>query len=325
MKSVIHEEFGDPAKVLRCVEADKPALGASEARVEVLRTPINPSDLIQIAGQYGVRPDLPAIPGNEGIGRVTDANGTGLEEGQVVLLPAGSGTWVTEMVADAGTFVPLPEADLDQLAMLAINPATAYLLLDDFTDLAEGDWIIQSAANSAVGAYVIQLAHARGVKVACVVRRESAVAGLKEMGADAVLVDSDTLPRDVAQATDDAPIRLALDAVAGDTMARLADTLAPGGTLVSYGAMSMAPAPLDAKTLIFSGITLRGFWLAQWFRDAPEERRKQVYGELTALVASGKLSAPVDRHFALEDIAEAAAYTAAGERDGKVLLAPNGV
>lgn len=325
MKQVIHEEFGDPAKVLRCVEADKPALGASEARVKVLRAPINPSDLIQIAGQYGVRPDLPAIPGNEGIGRVTDANGTGLEEGQLVLLPAGGGTWVTEMVANAGTFVPLPEGDLDQLAMLAINPATAYLLLDDFAELATGDWIIQSAANSAVGAYVIQLAHARGVKVACVVRRESAVAGLREMGADAVLVDSDTLPRDVAQATDDAPIRLALDAVAGDTMARLADTLAPGGTLVSYGAMSMAPAPLDARTLIFSSVTLRGFWLAQWFEQAPAERRNKVYGELTALVASGKLSAPVDRHFALEDIAEAAAYTAAGERPGKVLLAPNGV
>ena len=86
----------------------------------------------------------------------------------------------------------------------------------------------------------------------------------------------------------------------------------------------MAPAPLDAKVLIFSGITLRGFWLAQWFEDSTPERRSKVYGDLTALVASGKLSAPVDRHFALEDIAEAAAYTAAGERSGKVLLAPNG-
>ena len=324
MKQVIHEEFGDPAQVLRCVETEDPVLGASDVRVEVLRAPINPSDLIQIAGQYGVRPDLPAVPGNEGLGRVIDANGTELKEGQLVLLPAGSGTWATEIVAGAGNFVPLPDGDLDQLAMLAINPATAYLLLDDFADLATGDWIIQSAANSAVGAYVIQLAHARGLKVACVVRRQSAVAGLKEMGADAVLVDGDTLPRDVAQATDGAPISLALDAVAGETMARLAATLAPGGTLVSYGAMSMAPAPLDAKVLIFSGITLRGFWLAQWFEDSTPERRSKVYGDLTALVASGKLSAPVDRHFALEDIAEAAAYTAAGERSGKVLLAPNG-
>ena len=52
---------------------------------------------------------------------------------------------------------------------------------------------------------------------------------------------------------------------------------------------------------------------------------RTLSGELTALVASGKLNAPVDRHFALDDIAEAAAYTAAGERNGKVLLAPNGV
>ena len=66
--------------------------------------------------------------------------------------------------------------------MLMVNPATAHLLLTEFVDLKEGDWIVQSAANSAVGTYVVQLAKAKGINVACVVRRESAVAGMEEAG-----------------------------------------------------------------------------------------------------------------------------------------------
>ncbi|MEQ9259118.1 MAG: zinc-dependent alcohol dehydrogenase family protein [Roseovarius sp.] len=325
MQTITHDRFGDPSEVLRLTETPSADLKEGEARVSVLRSPINPSDLIQIAGNYGVKPKLPAIPGNEGIGRIVEMRGEGLETGQLVLLPTGGGTWRSEMVARAADLVPLPEADLDQLAMLAINPATAMLLLEEFVDLAEGDWVVQSAANSAVGAYVIQLAKARGVKVACVVRRESAVAGLKATGADAVLVDGPDLPERLAAATDGTPIRLALDAVAGETLGRLCDALAPGGVSVSYGAMSLKPAPLDASTLIFSEITLKGFWLAKWFETATPERRREVYGRLTRMIAEGDLKAPVDTVYPLESFAKAVAHAGAGERSGKVLLAPSGL
>ena len=48
--------------------------------------------------------------------------------------------------------------------MLTVNPPTAHLLLTSIVDLAPGEWIIQNAANSAVGRYVIQLAKARGIR-----------------------------------------------------------------------------------------------------------------------------------------------------------------
>ena len=174
MKRAIYREFGNPVKVLEVVEEDSPALSEGQARIAVLRSPINPSDYIQIAGEYGVRPPLPATAGNEGLGRVTEVNGQGIAVGQLVLLPPGAGCWVSEMTADIRQLVPLPEGDLDQLSMLMVNPATAHLLLTEYVDLKEGDWIIQSAANSGVGHYVVQLAKARGINVACVVRRDSA-------------------------------------------------------------------------------------------------------------------------------------------------------
>lgn len=324
MKKVIYEQFGNPVEVLKVVEEDSAPLAAGQARIEILRSPINPSDLIQIAGDYGVKPPLPATAGNEGIGRVTEVNGAGIAVGQLVLAPAGAGVWVTEITAPVAHLIPLPDGDLDQLSMLLVNPATAQLLLTEYVDLKPGDWVIQSAANSGVGGYVVQLCKAMGVNLINVVRRESAVAGLKERGAEHVLVDSPTLAKDV-KALAGTRMALALDAVAGDTFGRLGETLAKRGTLVNYGAMSMKPAAIAALPLIFNDITVRGFWLVHWFEKASKEDRMALYGALTQKVLTGQLFAPIDRHFTLDEVQDAAAYTWAGERNGKVLLAPNGV
>ena len=77
--------------------------------------------------------------------------------------------------------------------MAVINPLTAHLLLKSVQALKEGDWIIQSAANSAVGEYLIQLAAQRGINTINVVRRESLVPQLKSLGATVVLVDGPDL------------------------------------------------------------------------------------------------------------------------------------
>ena len=324
MKRAIYREFGHPAKVLELVKEDSPALEPGQARIDVLRSPINPSDYIQVMGEYGVRPPLPATAGNEGIGRVTEVNGDGIAVGQLVLLPIGDGAWRSEIVGQISHLVPMPEGDIDQLCMLMVNPATAHLLLTEFVDLKEGDWIIQSAANSAVGTYVVQLAKAKGINVCCVVRRQSAAPALEEAGVAAVIVDSPNLAKDVRQATG-AKMKLALDAVAGETFGRMAETLEEGGVLVNYGAMSMQNAQIPAGAMIFRDITIKGFWLVHWFSKASKEERMKTYAALTQAVAMGTLHAPIDKVFTLDEITEAVSYTMAGERTGKVLLAPNGI
>jgi NADPH:quinone reductase-like Zn-dependent oxidoreductase len=320
MKKVVYEAFGNPTEVLHVVEQPSEPLTSGQVRVEVLRAPINPSDLIQVSGNYGVKPPLPAVPGNEGLGRIIEGEG----KGQLVLLPAGQGTWVSEITCDPKHLIPLPEGDLDQLSMLMINPATAHLLLSDFVELNAGDWVIQSAANSAVGGYLVQLAKESGISVVSVVRRESAIQGLKDLGADIVLVDSPDLAKDVEKATG-AKMKLAVDAVAGDTFGRLAACLETGGTIVNYGGMSNQPCTIDASAMIFRDIHIHGFWLVNWFERSDAATRMAVYGALTKAVASGALFAPIDRHFTLDEIADAAKYSWAGERSGKVMLAPNGI
>lgn len=324
MKQAIYRQHGNAAEVIEIVDAEPQALEPGQTRVKILRSPINPSDIVQIAGQYGIQPDMPAAAGMEGIGEVIEVSGDGHEIGTLVLLADPPGAWASERVFPTEVLVPVPRANIDQLAMLTVNPATAYLLLSEYVDLKEGDWIIQSAANSAVGRYVTQLAKSRGIKVASVVRRESAIPDVKNAGCDAAFVDGPDLAERVEAELDKAPV-LAIDAVAGDAFGRLISTLAHGGTAVSYGGMSGEPLIIPDGSIIFNNVSVRGFWLVNWFTNAGPEEIKRVYGELTELVLSGQLNAPIEKVFTLDQITEALAHTVAGKRSGKVLLAPNGI
>ncbi len=315
-----------PQDVVELIEFSPPELQADEVLVDVLAAPINPSDLLTLTGDYGVLPKLPARGGNEGVGRVRDLGpeASGLEPGQTVLLPVGIGTWASHVVAKASRLIPLPEqADPQQLSMMTINPPTASLLLSEFMPLEPGDWVIQNAANSGVGGYLIQLAKMRGIRTVNVVRRESVATELKAMGADVVVVDGDDLAERVNQATGGAEIRLAIDAVGGPATDHLASCLARNGMLVNYGLMSGEPCHVSPKALVFRDITVKGFWLANWFQQASREQQQALYGELTGLIAGGKLKARVGSTFDVKDIRAAIAEAASGGRDGKVLIVPD--
>jgi len=314
-----------PQDVIHAVEFEAPKLEKGQVLLEVIAAPINPSDVLTLTGMYGQLPPLPAIGGGEGVGRVAelgpDTKGPAL--GQVVLLPVGCGSWSTHVVADAARLAPLPaEADPQQLAMMTINPPTASLLLSDFVKLGAEEWVIQNAANSAVGLYLVQLAKQRGHRTVNVVRREEAAAVVREAGGDVVLVDGDDLPKRVAQATGKAKIRLGIDAVGGAATGRLADCLAQGATLVNYGRMSGEPCVIEAAALIFRDLTVRGFWLARWFKEASQQARGTLFGEIARLIAEGKLHAPVAATYDVREIKEAVAAAAQGERAGKILIVP---
>lgn len=323
LKAEYTERGPVPQDVIEAVEFEAPALQEDEVLLELQASPINPSDVLTLTGLYGILPPLPAIGGNEGVGKIVETGSAvkGFEPGQSVLLPIGIGTWCTHIVAPAKKLIPLPPgADPQQLAMLSINPPTASLMLSEFVDLQPGDWVIQNAANSAVGNYLIQLAKIKGLKTINVVRRESLIEPLMAKGADLVLVDGDDLVKRVRKATDKAEVKLAIDAVGGTASNRLADCLAKEGTLVNYGMMSGENAQVSSANLIFKDVRVKGFWLALWFQSASKEAQQTLYGELAGLIATGKLSAPIDKTFKVEDIKDAVAYAAQGERNGKVIV-----
>lgn len=325
MKIIEVSELGVPADVLSLKDVPSQKPGAGEVKVRVLATPIHPANLLQIAGQYGAAPQLPFIPGGEGIGEVVET-GEGvsqLQRGQNVLLAGVGGTWRTEIVAPAAAFIPAPAGDVEQLSMLAVNPLTAHLLLSLFDELREGDWIIQSAANSAVGEMVIQLAALRGIKTVNVVRRESVLQNLTSLGGAVVIMDGPDLAARVAEATGGGTIKLAFDCVGGDTFERLVETLGYGGSIISYGNLSGQQPRLNLGGVVANDVRVRGFWLAKWYETASPDDKQTALGALIPLIASGQIKTKVDSRFPLEEIADAVTRAAESGRDGKVLLTPH--
>lgn len=329
-KYVELNKIGDPAKVLVVKEAKVEPLAKGEVRIAILAAPIHPSNLLQIAGNYGIDAVLPSTPGSEGVGRVMELSKQvkHLKVGQLVLL-TGVGTWRQQIVMPAAKVIPVPDMGklsdeiIEQLGMPAVNPMSALLMLEQFVDLKEGDWIVQSAANSAVGGYLIQLAKLRGIKTVNVVRREGLAEDLMAKGGDVVLINSPTLAADIAKATNGAPVVLAIDAVGGETFSRMAAGLTNGGTIVSYGAMSGEFPALNPATIIFNDIRIRGFWLSKWFQTAAPKDIQAAFGKIIPAIAMGKLKADIDSRYSVEEITAAVTRAAERGRNGKVLITPN--
>ncbi len=329
MKAIEFAAFGRPAEMARLVERpDPPPPGPGEVLVETLLATINPADLLTIEGRYGVRPRLPAIPGAEAVGRIgaLGEGVAGLAVGDAVLILSGA-TWRDRTVLKAGAVVRLPPGiDLEQAAMIKANPATAAAMITGILPLAAGDWLIQNAANSAAGRFVVQLARRRGIRTVNVVRRQDAVADLQRLGADVILVDDGRdaarLARDVAAATGGEPIRLALDAVGGGATDGLAASLAEGGVIANYGLLSGVPCQVDPFHLVFRGIRLQGFWLAQYAKAQGAAAMQALFAELIELVARGEIRAEVEARYPFARIAEALDHAARPGRSGKILLTP---
>jgi NADPH:quinone reductase-like Zn-dependent oxidoreductase len=318
MRAVQLTTYGNPLEGLKYVDLPETAApGPNEVLIGIEFAPLNPSDLLLAQGIYGVRPALPSVIGNEGVGRVI-AVGAGVQNvkvGDRVLAPLSSFTWRERMVLPAdGLFALPPGADPQQLSMLAINPPTASLLLSEYVDLKPGEWVVQNAANSAVGRWVIAFAKARGLKTVNIVRRAELVPELKAIGGDVVVVDSPDVSKEIKAAVGKAELRLALDGVSGPATGVLASTLSLHGTLVIYAAMSEAPMSISPLDAIFKDLTMRGFWLGH---DESLAKSAPAMVQAAEMIASGRVQIPVAATYPLSSIKEAVAHALRG---GKIIL-----
>jgi trans-2-enoyl-CoA reductase len=323
INAAVYETHGNPADVLQVETRPWPMPAADEAVVKMSAAPINPADLNQIEGKYPVRWELPATPGFEGAGIVVEsgADVKGLTSGALVILPHNIGTWRDAVTVKAQELVVVPDGiEPVQAAMLKINPLTAWRLLHDYVDLQEGDWLIQNAANSAAGRDVIHIAHELGYKTVNVVRRAELIDELRAEGGDVALVDGDNLRDQVKNATGGASIRLGLNSVGGDSALRLANCLAPGGTLVSFGAMSLQPLKIPTGLLIFKDLRFRGIWINKWYDTATPSERMKTFRPLFDMAKRGLLKTKVEKAYPLSEVKAAVAHAAQGKRNGKIVF-----
>ena len=323
INAAVYVTHGNPPDVLQLESRPWPTPTSDEVVVEMRAAPINPADLNAIEGKYPARREVPAVPGFEGAGVVVElgAEVKGLTKDALVILPHNVGTWRDALAVPASELVVVPDGiEPVHAAMLKINPMTAWRLLHDYVDLQKGDWLIQNAANSALGVAVIQIARDLGFKTVNVVRRTEVIDELRAEGGDVVLPDSEKLRDEVKAATGGAPIRLGLNAVGGDSALRLANCLAFGGTLVSFGAMSLQPLKIPTGLLIFKDLRFRGIWINKWYDNATPAQRMEAFQHLFGLAKRGLLKTKVEKAYPLIEAKAAVAHAAQGKRTGKIVF-----
>jgi len=285
--------------------------------------PINPADLNFIEGTYGRAAHPPAIPGHEGCGEVVDIGPlvTSLEKGDVVIPLLGAGCWSQHITAAELHFAKLPPGiDRVQASMLRINPVTAWHLLKEYIELDEGAWVVQNAGNSGVGRALIQIAKHLGLKTASFVRRAELIPELTALGADAVFTDDETGLTAAKEHLHGKELKLAANAVGGDSAIRLMDLLSPEGILVTYGAMSRRSLKIPNKFLIFKNLHLQGLWITRWFEKSGTAELAAVLEPLTRMIAHGELVTAVDEVIPLAEYRRAILRAQEGGRAGKVIL-----
>lgn len=324
MQSIRFNEFGDPLSVLRLEEIPAPRPAPDEVIIRLRARSINPSDLLAVRGIYGILPSLPATPGLEGMGVVTavGAEVHDLKPGQRVVPLGVRGTWQESVVAAADRVLAVPDSVSDKsAAQLMINPLSAWIMVVDELGLEPGEWLVQTAASSTLGRIVIQIARLRGFRTINVVRRREQIDDIRSIGGDEVIAseDEDVSAR-ILGITGGAGAGKAIDAVGGETGSAVLRALAPDGTMLVYGALSMKPIPVEGSRMIFSTTSVRGFWLSKWKRVVPGDAVRATIARVLGAMESGDIVPPVEAEYPLADFAGALAHARTSGRRGKVLL-----
>jgi NADPH:quinone reductase-like Zn-dependent oxidoreductase len=331
IRALVAQREGEPSSVLRLESRPSPEPGEGQVLVRVRVAPIHATDLHIMRGRYGYRPEFPIVLGSECVG-VVEAVGPGVDTvgvGQRVVTVLVTGTWQELIVVAASQVLPVPDDVSDSTAsQIVTNPLTAVLLVND-SGVGLGEWLLQTAAGSTVGKLVAQLARHRGIQTINVVRRRAVVDQIRELGGTEVICTEDEdLAARVGKITGREGVRKALDCVAGQLAADVFRSLAPGGELIVYGALSTHretdPAalaiPLFARSVIYEAKTVRGFWLFRWVITTPPEQTTAALTEAVELVTQGVLTIPEGQAIDVEHFAEGVALAEAPAHGTKPLL-----
>jgi NADPH2:quinone reductase len=327
MKIVQFGRFGGP-EVLELVDAAVPVLERGQVLVRVRASGVNLADSLMRENRYAVTPALPAIPGFEIAGtieRVAD-DVLGIVIGTRVAVPlfaAGSisGGYREYVAVDASLVVPLPEdLPFEHATALMMQGLTAHYLVRQVSP--RGKSVLINAAAGGVGTLLVQLAKRAGAKrIIAGASSPQKLTLAKSLGAyagvDYTASDwADTLRRE----TDGAGPDLVYESVGGSVIGVALEALAPGGTLVVYGALNIQSFELgvpELTRLIFKNQSLTGFALPTLLTL---DGMRNALRELFSLAQSGELAVTIGGRYPLEGASEAHRVLSRRETVGKLVL-----
>ena len=307
-------------------EVAKPVPAPNEVLVRVRASSINRADLAIAAGpQHGRIGGPGARLGLECAGEV-EAVGSEVEAfrpGDRVMGSAAGG-YAEYAVTDWGRLHRIPGNNMTyaQAACLPVALQTMHNAVVTAGRLKRGEALLITGASAGVGLMGMQIGKAMG---GAVVMGTSGDAGrrarLEEFGCDLALDARDPgWPARVKEATGGKGVDLIVDLVSGSSANQNLEAAALCGRIVNVGRLGGMSGEFNfdlhaLKRIEYIGVTFRTRTLAE-----VREIVRALRADLWDLVEAGRLMLPIDRTFALGDIAEALALMRANKHFGKIVV-----
>lgn len=325
MRAAVFENSGPAREVLRIRDLPEQKPGAGEVRVRLSRSGVNPTDVKVRGGAPGRKAAFPLIvPHHDGAG-VVEETGPGASR-----LRAGDRVWVfgaqngrpfgtaaEHVVLPERNVVPLPDAlSFDDGACLGVPPMTAHAAVFGETS-PSGMRVLVTGGAGNVGRYAIQMARHAGARVIATASSPAKAEIARAAGAETTVdYRAPDAGSRILAATQGRGVDLAIDVDTTANIRMIADVLADGGRVVSYGSAGLA-ADVPVRDLRQKNATVRFLNILR----LPSERLTAIATDVSRLCAAGALTHPVAATFPLSEIAAAHELVESGKAVGRVLVA----
>jgi len=312
-----------PQSSLVVREIPEPPLSAGEVLIRVVAAGINRADLLQRAGKYPPPPGASEVLGLEVSGFIERIapEVTSLRVGdEVCALLSGGG--YAEMVAVPAVQVFRRPRSVSLRDAAAIPEAfiTAYANLVGEGRLTAGELVLIHGGASGVGTAAIQIARARGARVACTVGDDTKIDRCRSLGAEVVInYKRQDFAAEIGKWSPTG-VSVVLDIVGRDYLERNIGVLAPRGRLVCIATMSGAKAEIDISTLMRKRLSVIGSVLRSRSVAEKGELVRDFSERFVPLFESGAVAPIVDSVFPFQRTEEAHALMRQSGHVGKILL-----
>ena len=317
----IHE-YGD-ASVLKLEDLEVSAPAANEVQISVKSIGLNRAEVMFRNHAYLQEAEFPSRLGYEAAGIVT-AVGSDVTEitigDSVALIPpldiARWGTYGELANVPAHLVVKSPEnLSFEEAAASWMQYVTAWGALIEQAKLRQGDFVIVTAASSSVGLAAFQIARMVGATSIAITRTHAKKQALLDAGAAHVIVsDEEDIVERVMTITAGQGARVVFDPVGGPSFEPLTQSMARGGILLVYGALSSEPL----FTVLGKSLTLKGYLYAEIVADPEALERAKAF--ILQGLKSGALRPIIAKTFALSDIQDAHRFLEANQQIGKIVV-----
>ncbi len=321
--------LSDMSAYVELGEIEEPTPAEGQVKIKITLASINPSDEMFIMGLYGQPRLLGNAAGFEAVGEVVESGGGPIADGikglrvAFVAAPGLPGTWSEFSIAEAATCIPLiPGVRDEDGAAMIVNPLTALAMFDIVKEEDSKSFLV-SAGASQLSKLMISVAKDEGYSSIAIVRRDSQIEMLKELGATHVLnSESETFSKDLRTLTRSEKPRVFLDAVANQTSAQIFDAMPNRARWVIYGKLDkQLPTIMQPGQLIFQSKRIEGFWLTRWMLDKPMADKMAAIQAVQSRFSSGEWQTDVTAIVSLDEAIQRVPEELA-KLNGKVFIKP---